>query len=400
VCFYAGCAFKRDIGYLFAEQISEITAIPKNVLLGSSLLHCNVAQRMSWASTRKTTREEDMAYCLMGPFDVQMPPIYGEGSEKAFLRLQEEILKRSSDQTLFLWTPSHEPYNQGLLATSPRAFCTHYDCFSWLMDVTDVRTISQNGFSPYSFFRPTSSAASTQTFNTQRPEYHFGDQDSNDGASLASLGPRGLQISLLSSIDEVAFGTKFQRQTIISLDVFAVLDGYHTKIALILVPDVAMDFTNKFIPYRLGGMRREVCMDPGSIPRLINSAPLSFKRRAITVSQIGNSEPGNPVSFKFRDLRSEYLVEKVRILDPEGPTDAIFRLPERFTCSGGSAEVRHACRRCNEQGRLVLIFGTRGRHSEPWCALASTSWDQSIEDTYRERESYEGPVSLNMRPFL
>jgi hypothetical protein len=141
-------------------------------------------------------------------------------------------------------------------------------------------------------------------------------------------------------------------------------------------------------------------MDPGSIPRLINSAPLSFKRRAITVSQIGNSEPGNPVSFKFRDLRSEYLVEKVRILDPEGPTDAIFRLPERFTCSGGSAEVRHACRRCNEQGRLVLIFGTRGRHSEPWCALASTSWDQSIEDTYRERESYEGPVSLNMRPFL
>jgi hypothetical protein len=188
VCFYAGCAFKRDIGYLFAEQISEITAIPKNVLLGSSLLHCNVAQRMSWASTRKTTREEDMAYCLMGPFDVQMPPIYGEGSEKAFLRLQEEILKRSSDQTLFLWTPSHEPYNQGLLATSPRAFCTHYDCFSWLMDVTDVRTISQNGFSPYSFFRPTSSAASTQTFNTQRPEYHFGDQDSNDGASwLANI---------------------------------------------------------------------------------------------------------------------------------------------------------------------------------------------------------------------
>jgi hypothetical protein len=150
----------REIGtkYLFAEQISEITGIPKNVLLGSSPLHCNVAQRMSWASTRQTTREEDMAYCLMGLFDVHMPPIYGEGSEKAFLRLQEEILKRSSDQTLFLWTPSHEPYNQGLLGISPRAFCTHHDCFPWL---TGVETILRKGFSPYSLFRPSMFAPSS-----------------------------------------------------------------------------------------------------------------------------------------------------------------------------------------------------------------------------------------------
>ena len=39
---------------------------------------------MSWASRRVTTRDEDIAYCLLGMFDVNMPLIYGEG-EKAFI---------------------------------------------------------------------------------------------------------------------------------------------------------------------------------------------------------------------------------------------------------------------------------------------------------------------------
>jgi hypothetical protein len=46
---------------------------------------------MSWASTRETTRVEDLAYCLMGIFNVNLPPLYGEG-ERAFIRLQEEII--------------------------------------------------------------------------------------------------------------------------------------------------------------------------------------------------------------------------------------------------------------------------------------------------------------------
>ncbi len=32
---------------------------------------------MSWASQRETTREEDMAYCLLGLFDVNMHLLYG-----------------------------------------------------------------------------------------------------------------------------------------------------------------------------------------------------------------------------------------------------------------------------------------------------------------------------------
>jgi len=42
-----------------------------------------------------------MAYCLLGLFDVNMPLLYGEG-QKAFMRLQEEILRRTDDHTIFL----------------------------------------------------------------------------------------------------------------------------------------------------------------------------------------------------------------------------------------------------------------------------------------------------------
>jgi hypothetical protein len=64
-----------------------------------------VAQKMSWASRRETTRVEDQAYCLMGLFDVHMPLLYGEG-RKAFLRLQLEILNKTDDESLFAWHDS------------------------------------------------------------------------------------------------------------------------------------------------------------------------------------------------------------------------------------------------------------------------------------------------------
>jgi hypothetical protein len=61
-----------------------------------------VAQRMSWASRRTTTRVEDTAYALLGIFDINMPLLYGEGS-RAFTRLQEEILRKSGDNSILAW---------------------------------------------------------------------------------------------------------------------------------------------------------------------------------------------------------------------------------------------------------------------------------------------------------
>ena len=84
-----------------------------------------IAERMSWASRRTTTRIEDQAYSLLGIFDVQMPLIYGEG-EKAFTRLQQQIMQTSDDHSIFAWNDRR--FTRGsfcsLLAPSPMSFAS------------------------------------------------------------------------------------------------------------------------------------------------------------------------------------------------------------------------------------------------------------------------------------
>ena len=81
---------------------------PADVLTGKTrITDMSFATRMSWAARRKTTREEDKSYCLFGIFGVNMPPVYGEG-ENAFYRLQEELIRRSPDTSLFAWMPVKE----------------------------------------------------------------------------------------------------------------------------------------------------------------------------------------------------------------------------------------------------------------------------------------------------
>ncbi|KAH8888965.1 HET-domain-containing protein [Thozetella sp. PMI_491] len=76
-----------------------ITGIDNGALAGQPLQSYTVAARLSWAGSRRTTRPEDRAYCLLGIFGVNMPMIYGEG-DRAFLRLQEEIMKGAEDYTI------------------------------------------------------------------------------------------------------------------------------------------------------------------------------------------------------------------------------------------------------------------------------------------------------------
>ncbi|KAG4422270.1 hypothetical protein IFR04_004650 [Cadophora malorum] len=112
---------KSDLSAL----LSEITTVPENVLEEPLVLKfCSVARRMSWAAHRETTRDEDIAYCLLGIFDVNMPLLYGEGA-RAFTRLQEEILKETDDQSLFAWGSQSYAYlktHTGVLALHPLDF--------------------------------------------------------------------------------------------------------------------------------------------------------------------------------------------------------------------------------------------------------------------------------------
>ncbi|KAJ1322901.1 HET domain-containing protein [Microdochium nivale] len=93
-----------------ASTLSRATAISQTYLRDTPLedsrqtllLRASMGERMSWAARRQTTRKEDEAYCLLGLFGVNIPLIYGEGG-KAFIRLQEEILRHSFDPTLLAW---------------------------------------------------------------------------------------------------------------------------------------------------------------------------------------------------------------------------------------------------------------------------------------------------------
>jgi Heterokaryon incompatibility protein (HET)/NACHT domain len=79
------------------QQIHNITGIPVRALRGNMLSQYTIEERMTWAAKRDTKREEDIAYCLMGLFEVHMLPIYGEGRHNAIIRLREEIGKRLND---------------------------------------------------------------------------------------------------------------------------------------------------------------------------------------------------------------------------------------------------------------------------------------------------------------
>ncbi|KAK5657206.1 hypothetical protein OQA88_3264 [Cercophora sp. LCS_1] len=107
------------------EPVSRITRIDASALGQQSWPEYSIAQKMSWAAGRRTTRLEDEAYCLLGLFNVNMPMLYGEG-RRAFNRLQQEILRQSDDQSLFAWSqpePQHSYTSlSGLFAPSPEHF--------------------------------------------------------------------------------------------------------------------------------------------------------------------------------------------------------------------------------------------------------------------------------------
>ncbi|GAB7337017.1 hypothetical protein MBLNU457_g2431t1 [Dothideomycetes sp. NU457] len=122
--------FSQEWRYLgtkidYSESIYQATKIDIEFLLGIRPLGAaSIAKRMHWSARRQTTRPEDLAYCMMGIFSVNMPLLYGEGGQKAFHRLQEEIIRNSDDESLFAWADRNIGPGtcHGLLADHPSAF--------------------------------------------------------------------------------------------------------------------------------------------------------------------------------------------------------------------------------------------------------------------------------------
>jgi hypothetical protein len=123
---------KANVG----RRISNITGIPIEYLEGWSLETASISMRMSWAADRQATRAEDIAYSLLGIFDVNMPLLYGEGKVKAFRRLQEEIMKITEDETLFAWEAEDgmNDLTAAVLAVGPNDFRETRDLIPFASD--------------------------------------------------------------------------------------------------------------------------------------------------------------------------------------------------------------------------------------------------------------------------
>ncbi|KAI6024337.1 hypothetical protein EDC04DRAFT_2900187 [Pisolithus marmoratus] len=59
--------------------------------------------RLQWASSRRTTRPEDIAYSLFGVFNLHLPVLYGDSAENALGRLLAEIISQSGDVSILDW---------------------------------------------------------------------------------------------------------------------------------------------------------------------------------------------------------------------------------------------------------------------------------------------------------
>ncbi|KAI1352208.1 HET-domain-containing protein [Xylaria sp. FL0043] len=93
------CFTKSDA----SAQLSRIAGINMRILRHEIPLSAIcVAQKMSWARSRQATRVEDIAYSLLGIFDINMPLLYGEEA-KAFMRLQSEIIRSCPDLSILAW---------------------------------------------------------------------------------------------------------------------------------------------------------------------------------------------------------------------------------------------------------------------------------------------------------
>ncbi|ROV89112.1 hypothetical protein VMCG_09862 [Cytospora schulzeri] len=129
--------YNQDWEFCFTKEtasrvLARITGIDVDILNHKKdLSAASVAQKMSWAGTRRATRIEDEAYSLLGIFGINMPMLYGE-EERAFLRLQAEIISSCPDPTILAWmlrsetseniSKGPEDSYTGVMASSPVAF--------------------------------------------------------------------------------------------------------------------------------------------------------------------------------------------------------------------------------------------------------------------------------------
>lgn len=275
-----------------ANTIEEVTGIPHDILVHAcSLSDMSVARRMSWASKRETTREEDRAYSLMGIFGIHMPTIYGEG-RNSFFRLQEEILKRSPDQTIFAWGTrvvgdplssftylprSHwppSPPSHHLFASSPADFDGMSKITS--LSYSELATLLRFRWSKLPEFRMTSYGVRAElpivreaSFTDDKEELCYAilscqDEDDNIGMLLLRIRPSAFHECVVGSYSDTIGISNFSYATAIN---------YCRLVFVPLMFAQSLAAQCELMEVHISSLASELTAIPTGIPRNPASAP-------------------------------------------------------------------------------------------------------------------------------
>ncbi|KAI6123991.1 hypothetical protein EDD16DRAFT_1563755 [Pisolithus croceorrhizus] len=85
------------------EELTRATGIGSRFLTNFTPGVDDARSRLQWASSRRTTRPEDIAYSLFGIFNLHLPVLYGESVEFALGRLLGEVIFQSGDISILDW---------------------------------------------------------------------------------------------------------------------------------------------------------------------------------------------------------------------------------------------------------------------------------------------------------
>jgi hypothetical protein len=99
------------------QELKNATGIDRSAVVTFRPSMHGAREKLHWASTRLTTRQEDIAYSLFGIFGVRLTLDYGEKQDNALGRLLQEIVARSGDITGLDWVGKSSVFNSCLPAS-------------------------------------------------------------------------------------------------------------------------------------------------------------------------------------------------------------------------------------------------------------------------------------------
>ncbi|KAI6016665.1 hypothetical protein BKA83DRAFT_14985 [Pisolithus microcarpus] len=127
----------------------------------------NARSRLQWASSRLTTRPEDIAYSLFGIFNLHLPVLYGESAEHALGRLLTEIVSQSGDTSVLDWVGEPSPFHS--------CFPAHIKYYRRLpprLNATEHSTAISEGLSSFAVLRDVPGKPTVRPVQLRTPDSH------------------------------------------------------------------------------------------------------------------------------------------------------------------------------------------------------------------------------------